>query len=238
MIPNPIQSVFPPLRVASYNVHIGIGRDGRYLPQRILQVLQELDADIIALQEVQLGEGGFDMLSYLAGEMGYHAVPGPTLRHPVNGAYGNALLTRHGVCSIRHIDLSYPRREPRAALDVALDCKGSALRVIATHLGLRPAERRAQIKKLLIAFEHDPVMPTVLAGDLNEWFLWGRPSRWLHAYFKPTPAPKTFPSGHPVFALDRIWMRPRRLLTGVRVHASALARVASDHLPLIGELAA
>jgi len=224
------------LRIASYNIHIGIGRDGRFHPQRILEVLQELQADVIALQEVQLGAGSFDMLSYLATETGYHAVAGPTLRHPVHGSYGNALLTRHGVCSVRHIDLSYMHREPRGALDVALDCNGSALRVIATHLGLRPAERREQIKRLLLAFEQDPAMPTVLAGDLNEWFLWGRPSRWLHAYFKPTPAPKTFPSGRPVFALDRIWMRPRRLLSRVRVHASPLARVASDHLPLIGEL--
>lgn len=225
-----------PLRIASYNIHIGIGRDGRFLPQRILAVLRELQADVIALQEVQLGGGGFDMLSYLASETGYHALAGPTLRHPVNGAYGNAVLTRHGVCSVQHIDLSFKGREPRAAIDAALDCGGSSLRVIATHLGLRPAERRAQIKQLLLAFEHDPAMPTVLAGDLNEWFLWGRPSRWLHAYFKPTPAPKTFPSGSPVFALDRIWTRPRKLLTRLHVHVSALSKVASDHLPLVAEL--
>ena len=224
------------LRIASYNIHIGIGRDGRFRPERILAVLRELQADVIALQEVQLGEGGFDMLAYLAAETGYHALPGPTLHHPVNGAYGNALLTRHSVCSVQHIDLSFRGREPRAALDVALDCGGQPLRVIATHLGLRPAERRAQIKRLLLAFERDPVMPTVLAGDLNEWFLWGRPSRWLHAYFKPTPAPKTFPSGRPIFALDRIWLRPRKLLARVHVHRSALARVASDHLPLIADL--
>jgi endonuclease/exonuclease/phosphatase family metal-dependent hydrolase len=224
------------LRVASYNIHIGIGRDGRFLPQRILGVLRELQADVIALQEVQLGAGGFDMLAYLAAETGYHALAGPTFRHPVNGAYGNAVLTRHGVCSVRHIDLSYRRREPRAAIDVALDCGGNSLRVIATHLGLRPAERRAQIKKLLLAFEQDPAMPTVLAGDLNEWFLWGRPSRWLHAYFKPTPAPNTFPSGRPVFALDRIWIRPRTLLGRLHVHATELSRVASDHLPLVAEL--
>jgi endonuclease/exonuclease/phosphatase family metal-dependent hydrolase len=229
-------TILPPLRVVSYNIHLGIGRDGRFLPQRILQVLEELQADVVALQEVQLGAGGFDMLQYLAEGTGYHPVPGPTIHHPVNGAYGNALLTKHSTCSVRHIDLSYRACEPRAALDVELACNGRPLRVIATHLGLRMAERRAQIKHLLRAFEEDPVMPTVLLGDLNEWFLWGRPSRWLHAYFKPTPAPKTFPAGRPIFALDRIWMRPRKLLTRVRAHGTPLARVASDHLPLVGEL--
>ncbi|HKY01320.1 MAG TPA: endonuclease/exonuclease/phosphatase family protein [Burkholderiales bacterium] len=235
--PNPaLVRVFPRLRVASYNIHLGIGRDGRFLPQRIAQVIAELHVDAIALQEVQLGEGGFDMLTYLAEETGYEAVAGPTLHHAIHGAYGNALLSKHPVRSVRHIDLSVNGREPRAAIDAELDCRGHALRFIATHLGLRPAERRDQITKLLRAFEEDRSMPTVLAGDLNEWFLWGRPSRWLHAYFKPTPAPNTFPSGRPIFALDRIWMRPRTLLARVRVHATGVARQASDHLPLIGEL--
>lgn len=228
--------VLPSLRVATYNIHLGIGRDGRFLPQRILQVLGELQADVIALQEVQLGGTGFDMLKYLAEGTGYRAVAGPTLHHPVNGEYGNALLSKHATCSIRRIDLSVRGREPRGALDVELNCNNSPLRVIATHLGLRPAERRAQIRQLLSAFEEDEAMPTLLAGDLNEWFLWGRPSRWLHAYFKPTPAPKTFPAGRPVFALDRIWMRPRKFLRGLRVHDTPLARLASDHLPLVGEL--
>ena len=220
--------------VASYNIHLAIGRDRRYLPQRILEVLREIDADVYALQEVQLGASGFDMLRYLSEATGYEAVAGPTLTHPVRGAYGNAVLTRHPVRTARRIDLSYPRREPRGALDLELECEGEPLRVIATHLGLRPAERRTQIKRLLRAFEDDEVMTTVLLGDLNEWFLWGRPSRWLHAYFKATPAPRTFPSGRPMFALDRIWVRPRALLQEVRVHATPLARVASDHLPLVG----
>lgn len=221
------------IKMVSYNIHLAIGRDGRFLPQRISDVLLEADADVIALQEVQLGGSGFDMLAYLAEVTGYEAVAGQTLAHPEHGAYGNALLTRHAVRAVRRIDLSVPRREPRGALDIEMDC-GQPLRVIATHLGLMPSERRWQIKRLLRAFEDDESMATVLIGDLNEWFLWGRPLRWLHAYFKETAAPSTFPSGKPVFALDRLWVRPHHLLQAVYAHRTPLARVASDHLPLVG----
>ena len=73
-------------------------------------------------------------------------------------------------------------------------------------------------------------------GDINEWFLWGRPLRWMHKHFQQTPSPPTFPSGFPVFALDRMWVKPRTLLRSMKVHSTRLARVASDHLPLTAEL--
>lgn len=222
------------LKIASYNIHLAIGRDSRYLPQRILDVLREIDADVIALQEVSLGAGGFDMLAYLAEEMGFESVAGPTLRHPVRGAYGNAILSRWPVHKAKRLNLSFKRCEPRGALDIELSCEQKRLRILATHLGLRPKERRTQIRSLLRAFEDDESMPTVLLGDLNEWFLWGRPSRWLRAYFKDTPSVPTFPAGWPILALDRIWARPRAMLTDLRVHCTPLAKIASDHLPVMG----
>jgi endonuclease/exonuclease/phosphatase family metal-dependent hydrolase len=162
-------------------------------------------------------------------------VLGPTrLRHA--GEYGNALLTRFAVQDKTLIDLTFKDREARGALDVVLDCDGSPLRVIATHLGLRPAERRAQIQQLLGVLEAQTPFPTVLMGDVNEWFLWGRPLRWLHAHFEKTPATATFPANAPFFALDRIWVEPRSLLRRTWVHSSALARSASDHLPLLAEI--
>ena len=82
--------------------------------------------------------------------------------------------------------------------------------------------------------ESERPYPTVLVGDLNEWFLWGRPLRRLHAHFGATPAPATYPAGWPVFALDRMWVKPLDRLLGVTVHNSPLARQASDHLPLLG----
>jgi endonuclease/exonuclease/phosphatase family metal-dependent hydrolase len=69
-------------------------------------------------------------------------------------------------------------------------------------------------------------------GDLNECFLGGRPLRWLRAHVGRAPAPATVPARRPVFALDRIWVEPRGLRTGLAVHSTALARSASDHLPV------
>jgi endonuclease/exonuclease/phosphatase family metal-dependent hydrolase len=108
--------------------------------------------------------------------------------------------------------------------------------VLATHLGLRPSERREQIQRLLRVLESDRPLPTVLMGDINEWFLWGRPLRWMHKHFEETPALATFPSRFPVFALDRLWVKPKNLLQKMEVHSTALARIASDHLPLKAEL--
>jgi endonuclease/exonuclease/phosphatase family metal-dependent hydrolase len=108
--------------------------------------------------------------------------------------------------------------------------------VVATHLGLRPAERRDQVVAVREGFRVRPDDHSVLVGDLNEWFLWGRPLRRLHRHFKQTPSLATFPAFAPFLALDRVWAHPRAMLTRVRVHKSALARKASDHLPLVAEL--
>jgi endonuclease/exonuclease/phosphatase family metal-dependent hydrolase len=223
--------------VASYNIHIGIGRDGQFAPHRTASVLQELHADVIALQEVQLGSPGFNMFEYLCTGTGLHGIARPTLVHPIHGDYGNALLTRHRVKTVHTVDLAVAGHEPRSALDVFLDCNGAPLRVVATHLGLHPGERRTQVRRLLEAIDATAVdAPTVRAGDVNEWFLWGRPLRWLHDHFSATPAPRTFPAGRPMFALDRVWVRPRSYLLSVHAHASQLSRLASDHLPIVAQL--
>ena len=90
-------------------------------------------------------------------------------------------------------------------------------------------ERRRHVEELLKRFSR---RHCILMGDLNEWFLWGRPLRWLHRHFRRTPAPATFPSGWPLLALDRIWVEPNRALRTVRAHRSTAADIASDHLPL------
>lgn len=219
------------LAVASYNIHLAIGSDGRFDPARIAAVLRELDADVVALQEVQLGPEPCDVLAFLREDTGYEAVAGPTLygRH---GQYGNAVLTRRPVIGVRQLDLSVARHEPRGALDVTLLGAGGPVRIVATHLGLRPGERRRQVRRLLDECAEPFPGTTVLLGDLNEWLLWGRPLRWLHAFFQRTPSPPSFPARRPLFALDRVWVHPRRALRALAVHASPLARIASDHLPV------
>jgi len=222
--------------VATYNIHRAIGRDGVFDPERVAEVLSELDVDVIALQEVQTGAAGRNLLHLFRERLGAEAVQGVTMLRR-DAEFGNVLLTRHRVVSVARLDLSVPPHEPRGALDVLLDCGGRNLRVVATHLGLWPYERRRQVRQLLGALGDGDDSPTVLMGDLNEWFLWGRPLRWLHVQFGRTPALPTYPSRRPVLALDRLWVRPRGLLQGLAVHASLLARVASDHLPLVAKLA-
>ncbi len=222
--------------IASYNTHGGVGIDRRFAPDRIARVLVEIGADIIALQELELRAGGFDMLAYLQHETGFHAIAGPTISS-TDRDFGNGLLSRFPIVSVAQVRLDVARREPRGAIDAIVDCGGAPLRVIATHLGLRPSERRDQVKRLLDTVRAGPSLPTVLLGDLNEWFLKGRPLRWLHEHFGESPARATFPSPLPLLALDRVWSSPASLLRRVRVHRSRLARRASDHLPLVARLA-
>jgi endonuclease/exonuclease/phosphatase family metal-dependent hydrolase len=165
---------------------------------------------------------------------GMSGVEGPT-RYGPERRYGNAVLSHYPICARRAIDLSFGSREPRGAVDADIDCNGHPLRVVATHLGLRLAERRDQIRRLLQVFDTDR-MPVILMGDINEWFVWGRSLRWLVSHFQAVPAPATFPSRWPILPLDRIWIRPRHRLVHVEVHSTPLARLASDHLPLIAHI--
>jgi endonuclease/exonuclease/phosphatase family metal-dependent hydrolase len=223
------------MKIATYNIHSCVGTDGCFSPSRTARVLQELDAGIIALQEVEnLSAENLGLLEGLAAATGLEAITGPTIaletRH-----YGNAILTSLPILDVRRLDLSVPRHEPRAALDVLLQWRDAPLQVITTHLGLRPAERRAQVARMLSAIdircEH-----VLLLGDINEWLMWGRPLRLIRRHFGATPHRRTFPARFPVFALDRIWMRPRSRVHRIEVHGSPLARRASDHLPLTAEL--
>jgi len=224
-----------PLSVATYNIHGGVGADGKFSSARIAEVLAEMRADVVALQEVPLGGRHVpDVLDALRASTGCHAAQGATWID-ADGSCGNAVLSRFPIAAVRSIDLSFGSREPRGALDADLDCDGQPLRIVATHLGLRVGERREQIRRLLQVFDTYR-MPVILLGDINEWFVWGRALRQLVSHFQAVPAPATFPARWPVFALDRIWIRPRHRLVHVRAHDTPLARAASDHLPLIAAI--
>lgn len=225
------------LTLATYNIHACIGGDKRFDPARIAAVINELDADVIALQEVEhhLLEKQ-DLLAVLAQQTGYQAIAGPaSLREDRD--YGNGLLTRLPIEKVSQLDISVPNVEPRAAIQATLRYQQHRLQIMATHLGLKPFERRIQVKKLLAAhmYQSDADI-SVMMGDVNEWFLWGRPLRWLHQQYAPQPHLATFPAKFPLFALDRIWVSPQDKKVILKVHRTPLAKLASDHLPLIAQL--
>jgi len=231
-----IQTSATTMVVASYNVHRCIGTDGRHDPARVGRVLRELDADVIGLQEVAARGDGVDQLAHLAHASGYHAVAGPVLVAGQSEC-GNGLLTKRPILSVERLDLSIAGREPRGALDVRLAVGDDVVRVVVTHLGLRWRDRRTQVRRLLAALGEDAESFVVLLGDINEWVprigCLGRLDRRLGA----SRGVRSFPARRPLFALDRIWVQPQAGLAAVAAHTTALARVASDHLPVRAAIA-
>jgi len=223
-------------RVATYNIHRCIGMDGVEDWRRIAAVVQEMDADVVALQEVSSLPGGpDDVLAYLASITGMAAVEGFTMK--VRGArYGNALLSRLPVASVNPINISVEGREPRGIMAVVLGENRRQFQLWATHLGLGIRERRMQTDALLSVIEAADTGRRILLGDFNEWLPWGRPIRKLQRLFAPVGTPATFPANRPILKLDRIWVRPLHGRTQIRVHRSPLSRVASDHLPLVADI--
>ncbi len=224
------------MRIATYNIHRSIGSDGLEKPERIAAVLHELDADIVALQEVGYTSGKpGNMLDYLGESTQTRVIEGITLQDE-RGHYGNAVLSRLPISDFQLHDISLNGREPRGAIELNLQFNDIAVQIIATHLGLRPGERRYQVERLIPLLDASTADFRILLGDLNEWFLWGRPLRRLHRVFGHTRTPSTFPARWPRFALDRLWVRPQSAIGSLRAHNSAVARLASDHLPLLAEL--
>lgn len=224
------------LRIATWNIHDARGADGKRDVERVAEVIGQLDVPLIGLQEVACGPGDLCDVARLATANGYQWRAIPTRGH-ADVLHGNALLTSLPVDEVRIHDLSIAGREPRGALEAMVQWEEARLRVVVTHLGLRAGERRRQVERLLtcIAPGRDDVT-TILLGDINEWWLWGRPLRWLHRRFGASPALRTFPARAPLFALDRIWVDPQSALSSVCRVTTAGARRASDHLPLVASL--
>jgi endonuclease/exonuclease/phosphatase family metal-dependent hydrolase len=232
------------VRVVTYNIHTCVGVDRRYDPGRIAAVLREIDADIACLQEVDARRGTgrhAEQWAYLGEATGCRIILGAGVRDQY-GRFGNAILTRFPVLSARSIDLTVAGYEPRGAIDADLLFGDRVLRVIATHFGLRAGERQLQANRLMAALggmlpphrrEADVVL---LMGDLNEWRGRSGAIRAFDRRLGPSAAERTFPSWMPVLALDRIYADGPAVLREVGVYRSPLARLASDHLPLVGSL--
>ena len=230
------------LRVATYNVHACVGRDGRYDPDRIATVITELDADVVALQEftypASIALETRTPVVFAALDR-YECALGPTrqrTRQAETECFGNALLTRHPIFEVHRIDLSMERREPRGALAATIDIDGKPLHVLATHLGLRVHERRFQVRQILEYLDSVRDSPVVVFGDFNDWLPGRSAAHVLDRRLGRPPRPATFPVAWPLVALDRIWVQPRGALRRISVHATPTAKIASDHFPVVAEI--
>lgn len=223
------------LRVVSYNVHSCVGTDGVFAPTRIAEVLAALDADFIALQEVEeRSYRGTPVSRFLANTLDLHRA-GRSTHKRAGIDYGNVLLSSTApVRSVAH-DIAVPKREPRGAIEARFDHGGKTLRIIATHFGIAMRERRAQLQKLLGLLDRRGTDVTILCADFNEWLPYSRTHRALSKVLGATPALRTFPSRYPGLSLDRIYASPVVTLQSIRTVASADAKTASDHLPLVAD---
>lgn len=244
-------TTLPALRLLTYNVRHCRGTDGRVSPERIAEVIAGCRADIIALQEVDVGRertGGYDQADVIAGllDMRHHFHPA---LHVLEERYGDAILTPHPSRIMRAGALPgldrRPWLEPRGALWAEIAIEGRTLQVLTTHLGLAGGERLAQAEALLGPdWLGDPRCgePRILMGDFNA-------TPWTRAYrriaktltdarriARTRQGGPTFPSRVPVLRIDHVFVGPEIVVEGVAVVATKLSRVASDHLPLVAEI--
>ena len=238
------------LRVVTYNVHKCVGLDRRVRPARIAAVLREVDADVIALQEVVSVESDMAREShqarFIAEELGCELRIGENRRHK-GGAYGNVILSRLPVIHCRNYDITWRWQERRGALRVDLklgDEGATALHLFNVHLGTAFVERRHQGRKLVsedILRDARLSGPRIVLGDFNEW-THGLASRLLSEELCSADVRlhlrtrRTYPGALPLVHLDHIYYDDGALtLERLTLHRSRLALVASDHLPLVAD---
>jgi endonuclease/exonuclease/phosphatase family metal-dependent hydrolase len=248
----------PTLTVASYNMRKAIGLDRRRDPQRILDVLHQIDADVVALQEADKRFGGrgsavpHELIDthgvYKAVHLGVrHRRPFENARKhaekllKVNtrniGWHGNAILVKRHVGVIDCAALDLPTLEPRGAVMAELLIGDQPVRVVGMHLDLSGLWRKRQLRSIMEAIAQRPQkMPTVLMGDTNEWRTVAGCLQELEPEFHIAPTGMSFHARHPVAALDRIIVHKDLNVEAAGVHTSPAARRASDHLPIWARL--
>ncbi|MCV3764485.1 endonuclease/exonuclease/phosphatase family protein [Rhizobium sp. TRM95796] len=233
------------LRALTYNVHSCRGSDRRHDPERIAEVIAESGAEVIALQELDVGRkrsGGIDQAEVIAAHLKMRSHFHPAL-HVEEERYGDALLT--ALPSTLHRAAALPSRgEPRGALWIEIDVDGRKLQVFNTHFGLSSAERTLQAETLLgpgwLGHERCRRAPTLLLGDFN-----AVPSSRAFQVISRSmtvAAPRgegrwraTFPARWPLLRLDHVFHNNRLKLIDARVIDTPLARKASDHLPIVAD---
>ncbi|MET0252188.1 MAG: endonuclease/exonuclease/phosphatase family protein [Novosphingobium sp.] len=222
------------LKVASYNMHKGVGLDRRRDPDRILTVLREIDADVIALQECDRRFGERETVlprQAIEDHTPWRIVP--VAQRPLSmGWHGNGLLVRRGIEVAESAVVRLPMLEPRGAVRADLLVSGQRVRVVGMHLDISGVRRRQQVRSVLAHVADGDSCPAVLMGDLNDWTRQGRALREFGEGWEMLACGRSFPSRRPVATLDRIVVHGGWRVEAAGVHHSALAAKASDHLPV------
>lgn len=221
----------------TWNIHGGLGSDWRWDLARIVEIVRRHAPDVVALQEVDSrrttrARFASPAFEYLAEAIGSHAAEARIITAP-DGEYGHVVLSRWPFTSKALHDISFERREPRAAIEGVLDTPNGPLRLVAAHLGLRIRERQHQLV-ILERLCLNAAGPLVLMGDFNDWVWRGRVQKTLATMMPARSWVRTFPSFAPTFDIDRIYVRPAEAL--VRSWTDRTAWRASDHLPVIADL--
>lgn len=233
-------------RIATYNIHKCRGLDRRLRPRRIVEVLKETKADIIALQEVvgmDERERERNQVRFIAEELGFDFRIGEN-RRLHGGAYGNALVTNFPFVAEHNHDITWRKSEPRGCQEVVLSLQRSKaqLRIFNVHLGTSYFERRYQARRLLdvLGDQIEETSPRIVMGDFNEWPR-GLATHLLEQHFNSAKPQHGFgrawnyPGIFPLAHVDHIYHDPKLKLERVAVHRSRIALVASDHLPLVAD---
>jgi endonuclease/exonuclease/phosphatase family metal-dependent hydrolase len=227
------------LTFATYNIHKAVGLDRRRDPERILAILREIDADVIALQEADRRIGRRESvlpLSLIEDYSPYRPVP---LNHRPDslGWHGNALLVRRGFKIAEAGVVPLPTLEPRGAIRADLLVAGRRIRVVGMHLDLSGLRRRQQLRAILAHLDRcDHHCPTVVMGDCNEWGTRRGASGEFQPPWRVLAPGFSFPSRRPVARFDRIALSPEWHVEQAGVHHSTLAAKGSDHLPVWARL--
>lgn len=242
------------LKVLTYNIHRAIGLDRRFQPDRIINILSHHNPDIVLLQEVDEGAPRSreqDMAKEIAEELDY---PFYAAGHNVSlkkGRYGNATLSRYPIVRERNIDLTIGDHKRRGCQHTAIEIdrqqNSYRLEVFNLHLGLSPLERQRQSGLLMRSKEFtdiDQQSSCIVGGDFNDWlsrlralYVEGMSLRCAtdrETQLRTRPI-KTYPSLAPRGGLDRIYYRGKLRSISAYASRSQVARVASDHLPVVVE---
>ena len=225
------------ISVATYNIRKSVGTDWRRRPDRILGVIRELGADVVALQEVdrRFGTRSTSLSLAVIGRETDHRPLAFDFRPGSLGWHGNTLLVHAGIRVLEQRALELPGLEPRGAAMAEIERDGRRVRVIGTHLGLLRNWRRRQARALLEQLTDLPPLPTVVMGDLNEWGMGGCIAEFSRALHVLTSG-DSYHSERPFVAFDRIMLTPDWRVEASGVHHSQRAVLASDHLPVWARL--